>query len=100
MTYKPQIKTPEEILAASGFKYDNRATRGWVRALSDVLEPDAACIRLRATKKKDPGHRLHALVREGMIDLHLDRNDGGRHYTARNSSFVKKCIREFQKIDV
>ncbi len=102
MLYTPTQKPVEQLLKEAGFTLDHPG-RGWIRPMQKVKIPKReACIVLRNKHrlKKDPGHRLHALVVDGVIDLHYDINRGATHEVHRRSGSVKKCIQEFKKIDL
>lgn len=105
MMYRPQNKTPQEILEEAGFSYDNRASAGWVKYFEEIYifkkEPNSPVIfRANKGKKKHKNHnRLHALVRDEDIHLHYDEEVRGAHKSHNNLNVVKKYISKFQKID-
>ncbi len=103
MIYEPINKSIDQILNEAGFTKDHDGSRGWIRPTTRVkVYPREGCIVLRSKYrlKTDPGHRMHAIINDGKIDLHYDFNRNKKHEVYRRSGLVKKCIEEFKKIDV
>lgn len=97
MIYEPKKKTAEELLIARGFTTHHAGARGWVRPTHKPKRE--ACIVQRASTR-DPGHRLHALIHNGKIYLHFDKNENGTHKTGQFGKSVQECIKEFAAVDV
>ncbi len=93
----PKNKSAEELLKLAGFSYGANSTRGWTR---EPLSRQAATdgIKRRENIKGKPG-RLHALVRDGVIEIHYDVEVDGRHITKRFNNNAKAAARLIFSLD-
>ncbi len=112
MMYEPKYKTPQELLTLAGFTQDHPGL-GFIRRHFSKKERKrlraqeamkSSCIKLRSGVKQvhigPMGDRFHALVKEGVIHLHYDREENGRHISERGPKAVAPCIKQLAALDV
>ena len=102
MIYEPKNKSAAAILLEAGFSYDKTAIRGWTRTVNKQGKKEPApkdCVVIRSAKKAVKYRRLHAFVIEGVIDMHLDTNEGGQHKATKFNERIHACIKEFYELD-
>lgn len=101
MIYEPKNKTAEEVLELAGFTQNHNGARGWVReSFATRPRKEGDCVVLRATPTKKISGRLHALVRDGIIDIHFDVDVDGKHVTKRFNNNTKAARKNLEYYDL
>ena len=78
MKYQPKHYTVKEIMLARGFTYAH-PQRGWIR-------------------NQETNTRLHALIQDGIIDIHLDEPHPDKPNQHKSRKFSKSVVKEIEAI--
>ena len=91
MIYTPKYKTAIELLEMAGYKPAFRGA-GWDKMGREDVSKMAQGL---------PFKRMHALIRDGGIELHFDKEnkETGNHKAYKNNYRVPKEISKFKKLD-
>jgi len=108
MIYQPQNMTCKELLELAGFTSDHSGSRGMIRPYlnwrdrrrsKEMRKTAETCVVMRRGTKPPAGHRLHAVIEDGAINLHYDFNKGSSHQSSKFCSLVRDTIKELEKLD-